>query len=120
MLRGLLKVIYTSFVILLLCSSTKQAFATHSMGTDLTYKCLGGNTYEITLTFYRDCFGIPAPNNVTISMKSASCGYNLSFTIYPIAGTGQEISPTCSSAVTTCHGGSFTGIQEWVYKGIYT
>ncbi|MBN8677080.1 MAG: gliding motility-associated C-terminal domain-containing protein [Chitinophagales bacterium] len=30
--------------------------ATHIVGGEITYKCLGNNNYEITLTVYRDCY----------------------------------------------------------------
>jgi gliding motility-associated-like protein len=33
-----------------------QLQATHIVGGDMTYRCLGNNEYEITLTVYRDCF----------------------------------------------------------------
>lgn len=98
----------------------QQSKASHAMGADLTYQCLGGNTYRITLSFYRDCIGIPAPTNPFVNINSASCGQSLGITCYPRTGTGKEITPACSSAVTTCQGGSFTGIQEWVYDGIVT
>lgn len=96
------------------------AKASHTMGADLTYQCLGGNTYKVTVSFYRDCIGIAAPTNPFVTITSASCAQSLGVTCYPRAGTGQEVTPTCSSAVTTCNGGSFTGIQEWVYDGIVT
>jgi hypothetical protein len=39
----------------------QDAFATHIVGGDLRYKCLGNNLYEIRLTLRRDCFlGDPA------------------------------------------------------------
>ncbi|MBP6334135.1 MAG: PKD domain-containing protein [Bacteroidia bacterium] len=94
--------------------------ASHTMGADLTYECLGGNTYRVTVSFYRDCIGIPAPANPYVSIISPSCGQSLGVTVYPRPGTGQEVTPSCSSSVTTCSGGSFTGIQEWVYDGIIT
>ncbi|MDX2135425.1 MAG: gliding motility-associated C-terminal domain-containing protein [Saprospiraceae bacterium] len=35
-------------------------FATHIVGGEMTYRCLGNNQYEITLTVYRDCYtGVP-------------------------------------------------------------
>lgn len=95
-----------------------KVHASHAMGADLTYQCLGGNTYRITLSFYRDCIGIAAPANVYINASSASCGASLGVTCYPIPGTGQEVTPICPSATSTCNGGVFTGIQEWVYEGI--
>lgn len=94
--------------------------ASHTMGADLTYQCLGGNTYRVTLSFYRDCIGIAAPSAPFVNVSSASCGQTIGVTCYPRPGTGQEVTPSCSSSVTTCRGGTFTGIQEWVYDGIVT
>lgn len=37
----------------LLCWSS--SFASHTMGGDVTYRCLGGNQFEITLILYQDC-----------------------------------------------------------------
>ena len=31
---------------------------------------IGGNQYRLRLAFYRDCDGIPAPSQVTISITS--------------------------------------------------
>ncbi|NNF01081.1 MAG: PKD domain-containing protein, partial [Bacteroidia bacterium] len=107
----------------LFCLSLLQATnsdASHAMGADLTYTCLGGNTYRVTLSFYRDCIGISAPGSVYINVSSASCGENLGVTAFPIAGTGQEVTQLCPTAVSTCNGGVYTGIQEWIYEGVIT
>lgn len=97
-----------------------EARASHAMGADLTYECLGGNTYRVRLSFYRDCIGIPAPLNVFVNIRSVSCGRTLGVTCNPVPGTGQEVFYLCPTALSTCNGGSFTGIQEWVYEGIVT
>jgi gliding motility-associated-like protein len=102
---------------LLLSSDVK---ASHAMGADLTYECLGGNTYRIRVSFYRDCVGINAPNTVLVNLRSVTCGQNLSVTCTPIPGTGQEVTPLCPTALSSCNGGVYTGIQEWVYEGIIT
>ncbi|MBK7431443.1 MAG: PKD domain-containing protein [Bacteroidetes bacterium] len=94
-----------------------EARGSHSMGADLTYKCLGGNSYEIELSFYRDCAGIEADTEAYIVFQS-SCFPADSIRIYQIAGTGQEISPACPNNTTTCNGGTFTGIQEYIYRGV--
>jgi gliding motility-associated-like protein len=104
----------------LLSLSGEKALASHAMGADLTYECLGGNTYKVRLSFYRDCIGILAPANVYVNIRSASCGQNLGVTCQPIPGTGQEVTYLCPTATSTCNGGTFTGIQEWVYEGIVT
>ncbi len=95
----------------------KDGKASHSMGSDLTYKCLGGNSYEITLSFYRDCAGIEADPTAEIFFQS-SCFPASSVTISLIPGTGQEIGPACPNNTTTCNGGTFTGIQEFIYRGV--
>ncbi|MEO8148644.1 MAG: PKD domain-containing protein, partial [Bacteroidia bacterium] len=104
----------------LLSIFSKTAYATHSMGADLTYTCLGGNNYKLRLSFYRDCSGIAAPSNVTINIHSISCGDSLNVVLLPIPGTGVEITPICTSVTSTCNGGTFTGIREWIYEGIVT
>jgi gliding motility-associated-like protein len=98
----------------------KEASASHSMGADLTYECMGGNTYKIRVSFYRDCIGIAAPTNMVVNVRSISCGRNLSVTCNKIPGTGQEVTPLCPTALSSCNGGIYTGIQEWIYEGIIT
>ncbi|MEO0311488.1 MAG: hypothetical protein RIQ89_1145 [Bacteroidota bacterium] len=111
--------LFALLTIFLLLSNGRVA-ASHSVGADITYTCLGGNQYEVSLSFYRDCAGISAPTNVTINVESISCNQFLAFTLNPIPGTGIEISPVCPTASTTCNGGSYTGIQEWIYRGVIT
>ena len=48
MIKKLLPIIF-----IVLSLSAKSA---HIVGGSMTYVCLGGNTYEITLKLYRDCF----------------------------------------------------------------
>ena len=55
--------------------SSQQVHATHAAGADLTYTSLGGLVYQVDATFYRDCNGTLEPGNITISYKSASCGF---------------------------------------------
>ena len=86
--------------ILLLSFTAQQANASHAMGADLTYQCVGGNAYKVRLSFYRDCIGIAAPTSVYINVRSASCGQNIGVTAYPVAGTGQEVNYLCPTAVT--------------------
>ena len=76
----------------MMLASHQKLQASHSMGSDLTYRCLGGNSYEITLSFYRDCAGVEADTAALIHFNS-SCFGDDTLTIYQIPGTGQEISP---------------------------
>ena len=99
--------------------SFKEMKASHAMGADLTYECLGGNQYRITLAFYRDCSGISAPTNVSIRLTS-TCGDNVTTTLSRVAGTGAEISPICPTINTRCSGGTYTGVQKWEYERVVT
>lgn len=97
-----------------------SASATHISGADITYKWISGNTYQLSLTLYRDCAGIAAPATAAVTYSSVSCGRNLSINLTKVPGTGQEISHTCSTAVTTCSGGTLAGIQKYEYVGNVT
>lgn len=94
-----------------------EAYASHAQGGDLTYTCLGNNQYRLRLAFYRDCAGVNAPANVTIDISSISCNQNFTTTLNPIPGTGQDVTPICPSLTTECAGGTYPGVQEWIYEG---
>jgi gliding motility-associated-like protein len=94
--------------------------ATHISGADLSYRWVSGNTFEINLTLFRDCSGIAAPNSVTVNYKSASCGQNSNVSLNKVSGTGNEITESCSTATTTCNGGTNPGIQKYEYTGTIT
>ena len=98
---------------------SQKAYGSHAMGTELTYVCLGNNTYEYTMYFYRDCGGIPAPTSVIININSISCGFNGSTTLSS-TGPGIEISPLCPTALSTCSGGSNPGVEMYEYQGTFT
>jgi len=93
--------------------------ASHIAGGDLTYQSLGNGTYLVTYTLYRDCFGITAPTTAFLSVASNSCGSaTQSITMTQVPGTGQEITPTCSTTTSTCNGGSSAGIQQYQYTAL--
>jgi gliding motility-associated-like protein len=95
-----------------------NASATHSAGSDITYRCLGGLTYEITVSFYRDCGGVAEPSSITINCRSATASANLQLTAMKVPGYGNEITLPCTGNATNCNGGSGTGIREWKYRTI--
>lgn len=49
-----MKALPVLFVLLLFCQT--KLSATHIVGGEMNYTCLGNNEYEITLTIFRDCF----------------------------------------------------------------
>lgn len=92
------------------------------MGMDISYKCLGNNTYHITLSFYRDCSGAAqAPTSATIDYTSAICGQSGTATLTETV-FGIEVSPLCPSQIaqSSCNGGALPGVQQYVYEGDIT
>lgn len=98
-----------------------EAQATHAMGGELTYECIGPNLYRVRLNFYRDCNGVAAPSNCNngrrFRMRSTQCNA----TITPCFGLeGVEIvTPICLSAVDRCSSsqGQY-GIQRFRYSTV--
>ncbi|MEM6725629.1 MAG: hypothetical protein AAF598_16425, partial [Bacteroidota bacterium] len=110
------------FTFILFFASYQSAHATHAMGADMTYICTGPNTYQVVLTFYRDCNGILPNSTQIVTVTSATCGVNTSITLTEIDGMGEVITPLCPSQPDVCNGdaGATYGIEQWVYTGALT
>lgn len=106
------------FCIVCLLTFSEKIKAQPLAGLDLYLISLGGNDYQVTFVYYRDCSYISAPSAVAMQFTCASNpGYN--FTLPGVAklpGTGQDITPACSGVPTKCSGGSIEGYQEHVYQ----
>ncbi|MCH8903663.1 MAG: T9SS type A sorting domain-containing protein [Bacteroidetes bacterium] len=106
----------------------QHSYASHYLGADLDYHCvgqdsLGNDMYGIRLRFYRNCLGLSAPATVTICYFSDSCGYNnLNAILNPI--DTQEISYEyiCSTLNTFCNNpsGPYPGIEVHTYSDTIT
>ncbi|MFM2207910.1 MAG: hypothetical protein RL213_1885 [Bacteroidota bacterium] len=106
---------------LLLVLSTRLQ-ATHLVGADISYRHITGNTYQVELTFYRDCLGSRPPAGVGIEFVSENCHRSFTDTLLRVAGTGNEITYPCPSASTVCSDPASTtpGIQEYRYSKLVT
>lgn len=92
----------------------KEINATHSMGMDLTYQCLGEDTLLFTLAFYRDCEGILPAASYDVDFVSTSCGLSFTETFNQVSV--QPLSAVCASLQTTCNGGTYPGVEEYIYQ----
>lgn len=55
---------FALLLIVFICCTLGKLHATHIVGGELNYRCLGGDTYELKLTIYRDCYnGVPFFDN---------------------------------------------------------
>lgn len=104
----------TALIILGLFTNITTTNATHLMGGDLSYECLGNGDYRVTLTVYRDCNGINAGSTQTLTTID-NCGLN-DYTMTKISS--QEITPTCPLFTgSACNnGGGIYGVEEHIYQ----
>ena len=86
----------TLLLILAFIQLSGEAYASHAQSADITYQCLGGNQYQISVSFYRDCSGINAPGSVDVNLYSSSCNQDFNITLNQAAATGKEYSLVCS------------------------
>jgi gliding motility-associated-like protein len=105
-----------------------SSFSSHISGGEITYECLGGNSFRITLGLYRDCSGINVGTTASIRFAN-TCGLNnpanLNLNKINNPNSGQqvtEISQICQPMInlTTCNGGNLPGMQLIYYSGIVT
>lgn len=87
--------------------------ASHVVGAELGYTCLGDSTYEIELVLYRDCGGINAPGSVAIEFFS-SCDTLLLVAGYDPGAVYQV--PPLYPIPTTCDSGIVIGIEKYTYR----
>lgn len=87
------------FAILGLFLVGEKAQATHMMGSDITWECMGKDSFLITLTIYRDCNGVNL-SSASIPVKCKN-GSSLTTVSIPLP-TPTDITPTCGSSCTRC------------------
>src|SRR5688500_18765741 len=93
--QGMKKIIF-SVMFALSVFTSQFSYASHSSGSDLQYMWISGRTYQVTVSFYRDCAGVAAPPTLTLNANSVSCGASQNYTLNQVAGTGVEITFPCT------------------------
>ncbi len=101
------------FTVLLLISVTK-GFATHIVGGEIYYTCLGSNNYQITLKVYRDCLNGQAPydNPAYVGVFNSS-GTLLQTLSLSFPGSAQ-LPPTINNPCYSPPGGGVC-VEEAIY-----
>ncbi len=87
------------------------------MGADLTYTCTSPSSYQIKLTFFRDCFGVDPISPQSVTYQSATCNVSGSIELTQ-QGSTLDVTPLCPTQTSFCGGGSSTfGIEQYVFTG---
>ncbi|MDG1159611.1 MAG: SprB repeat-containing protein, partial [Flavobacteriales bacterium] len=90
----------------------------HVLGGNITYECLGGDNYGVTMTMYKDCFGATlAPPTETFFFLPSNCTGVLPFSVSADLISIVEISDLCPTefANSSCSGGLLPGAQALEY-----
>lgn len=115
-----LRLVFPTFLLFFFILHVQTAKGSHIMGGDLTYVCLGADTYMLQLRLMRDCNGISLGNQATIKMTSPTCGTQ-QMTLNLLAGYPIVVTPLCNNEPDICIDGFGTyGIHEYVYKSPVT
>ena len=82
----------------------KEAQATHLMGADMQWKCLGNDTYEIKIVVYRRCTdGATTLSIYPPTVTSDSCANSYTVTVGSlIEHLTEDITPVCASQQKPC------------------
>lgn len=112
---------FLSFIVALFFSINVSA--SHVPGGNISYECIGPNTYVITLTVFEDC-GTAFISNFPESIDVYNnCGlpYPSSISL-PIITYQQEVSQLCIQMIgqSECNGGSFPGVYMHIYQDTIT
>ncbi len=81
----------------LLLLQLQPANASHVLGGEMSYKCLGNGNYEFTVSLFRDCSGI-AWDQAAVTVNGPSG----SFTLSRLSGVDgvTDITQRCASATS--------------------
>jgi hypothetical protein len=95
-----------------------STYASHVMGGELAYKCVGGMDYEFTLVIYRDCFGIPVSSTYNLTGLTSNCSDTVLGTLSLV--DTAEVTSGCVNLTSTCNGGTSPGMEVYFYRDTIT
>lgn len=93
--------------------------ASHLMGSDLTWKCVGQDSFLEKLVVYIDCNGV-AFTSSSVDVYCASSGTFLKSLNFS-AGTPVDVTPVCNTSCSRCQSSACTfpyGINKYTMQGI--
>lgn len=97
--------------------------ATHVMGADITWKCLGNDSFELIVHAYRDCNGIQlGGTDLTYQTTGDTC-VTIPVNANPDVCCGTDITPVCKRSCDRCEATtppcSFPyGIEQWTITAV--
>ncbi|MBL4652696.1 MAG: gliding motility-associated C-terminal domain-containing protein [Flavobacteriales bacterium] len=115
-MRSIFKFFLPVILLLMGYSSVK---ATHVAGADITYECIGTDSFLVRLNVFADCGGTPFSSTTETIDISSSC-FTGPLILSLLNPGGTEISQLCAAdqGSSTCNGGSLPGMLMYTFEGI--
>jgi hypothetical protein len=82
------------FFTLITLGISQKAEATHMMGADFEFACLGNDSFLIRVKVYKDCRGISL-SPIQLDIDGKGCSYSKSYTMSQISC--EDVTPVCKS-----------------------
>jgi len=114
------KTIYPILFFLFFIEGIPRANAQNLMASDLTWTCIGQDSFLVKLVVYMDCNGLSMAYNSPIIFKCASSGATIT-SITPNPSTPVDVTPVCNTSCTRCQSSGCTfpyGINRTTMQGI--
>ncbi len=101
-------------------AANQNSYATHAMGADITYRCIGNNKYIVTYEFYYDCAGTYVMQNPYLfNLHSTSCGFDTTFAMTRVDSLSDiEVTPICPNITSRCTNpnSTYPGVKIYIYR----
>ena len=113
----LVRVLRQIATLLTLLGCSLSLSASHWMGGEITWECLGNGDYAFELKIYRDCNGVAGPTNAQLAVWN-----HPNINAIPLNLISQtDISPTCTVVpggpqAITCGAGGAGAVEEFVFQ----
>lgn len=93
-------------------------FAGRNEGINVSYECLGGNDYLITVNLFRDCAEFNDLPNFLDVFISSSCQF-IGFEDFELQNN-LEVSQLCPDSLpfSSCNGGTLPGVELFVFQEV--
>jgi gliding motility-associated-like protein len=111
------RIVLAVFVLSLTLFSVSDVLASHGMGGEITWTCLPSGQFKFKMKFYRDCNGIPAPTNLSLTTNHAIGTIPMTRTqVNDISPKGVP-APGVGTCPTCAQGGVGT-VEEHIYESL--
>ena len=107
-----------TILIILLLLLGGNSWASHIAGAEITYECIGKDSFYIELNVFRDCADQNSINILSFIEFSSDCGDRFEFMLPRMNGGPTEVSQLCANELvnSSCLGGPLPGMNQYTFR----